>query len=189
MLERVACMEQSLGIQISGVRLLWRIEITKVSLLAMRNDGRPVSTPAHRNTEKADLVVSLGSLPVLEVDGLRDITQIAPAVVVSDAVDVIYHASRPLASHVEPREAMRGVSVASDRDVGVSDALIDAADQLARLPASRVMQAREHAGFGFVVKKFAQTLRGKIGLSHDALQLLIGQRPAGVDSTARASSF
>jgi hypothetical protein len=33
-----------------------------------------------------------------------------------------------------------------------------------------------------VMKKLAQRLRGKIGLSHDALQLLIGQRPARVSA-------
>jgi hypothetical protein len=47
----------------------------------------------------------------------------------------------------------------------------------------------EHARYRVVVKKFAQTLRGKIGLSHEALQLLIGQRPAAIRSRLRASLF
>ncbi len=47
----------------------------------------------------------------------------------------------------------------------------------------------ENASFWVIVQKFAQALRGKIGLSHDAVLSLIGQRPAGAINAARASLF
>jgi hypothetical protein len=48
---------------------------------------------------------------------------------------------------------------------------------------------RKHSRFRVVVKQFAQALRGKIGLSHDAPQMLIGQRPGSVDALAGLCYF
>jgi hypothetical protein len=47
----------------------------------------------------------------------------------------------------------------------------------------------EYSGVGVVVKKLAQALRGKIGSSHDALLMLIGQRPASADNASGLRYF
>jgi len=56
-------------------------------------------------------------------------------------------------------------------------------------PTTGTYAPREYASFRIVVKKFAQTLRCKIGFSHDALQMLIGQRPGAIRSRYSASLF
>ena len=56
-------------------------------------------------------------------------------------------------------------------------------------PTAGIHQPGEHTGVQVVMEKLAQTLRGKIRGSHKALQLLIGQRPAGVSSTCGLRYF
>jgi hypothetical protein len=53
----------------------------------------------------------------------------------------------------------------------------------------RNYRTSKKACLGIVLEKFAQKLRGKIGLSHETLQSLIGQRLASISSAARASLF
>jgi hypothetical protein len=47
----------------------------------------------------------------------------------------------------------------------------------------------KRAGVWVVVEKFTQTLCGKIGLSHDALLMLIGQKPGSVSALAGLLHF
>jgi hypothetical protein len=44
------------------------------------------------------------------------------------------------------------------------------------------LSPRKNPGFRVVVKKFAQAFCGKIGLSHDAVLSLCGQRPGGAST-------
>jgi hypothetical protein len=41
---------------------------------------------------------------------------------------------------------------------------------------AKLLAPSKHTGFWCVIKNFAQTLRGKIGLSHDAVLSQIGQK-------------
>lgn len=117
--------------------------------------------------------------------------KVIPVIFGAFAVFMVDDMGRPGASHIEPREAMpaKSLSVNLDLNVRILSCFDGSCNGANSHSVGGGHNPSKQPRLGIVVKDFAQSLRGKIGLSHDALQLLIGQRPAGVDSTARASSF
>jgi hypothetical protein len=118
---------------------------------------------------------------VLHVPRVRNVSQVGPSVVMSDAVLVVNLPRGPAAGYVEPSQTMGKVAALIDPDLNVP--LDEEAAGLATgwsdsAPALDAIEPSEDAGFLIVVKQLAQALRGKIGLSHEALLKLIGQRPA-----------
>lgn len=142
-----------------------------------------------RNAKESRFVVALGSALVLFVDGRRHASQVGPAIVRLVAVDVVYLATGPFACHVEPSEAV-GVVLPSHVHpnpyvpVGCL-ATSQRAHRRTLAPAAPAEFSRERV----VGKKLAQTLRANIERSHEALRLLIGQRPRRVSSTSRLRYF
>lgn len=106
-------------------------------------------------------------------------TQVRYVIRVFDTVLVVYLICRPFTMDVKPRKPMLVMvhTVDSDPSVPTVDSPSTTA---ARGCAPFCHQPGEDASLWVVVKKFAQALRGKIGLSHEALQLRIGQMPACV---------
>jgi hypothetical protein len=126
---------------------------------------------------------------VLLIYKSRHIAQIINPVIRLDAVDVVNLGDRPYISHVQPCQPMCVVSAAGDRYCAVAGCGSRTSNGTHPAGAAAPLSPRKNAGFWSVVKKFAQSLRGKIGLSHEAVLSLIGQRPAGVTSAVRALSF
>jgi len=126
--------------------------------------------------------VSEDASAVLSVECWRDITQVAEPIVRRISVDVVKVLFWPLSGGMEPCKpvAKVGGPIQSDDDVSVFSVITR---HVASLAMALAVQAPCECARGLVVvKKLAQTLRGNIGLSHDALQLLIGQRPQRVSA-------
>lgn len=130
---------------------------------------------------------------VLAVLLLRGLSQIAHSVVKGLAVNVVDLKWRPSPIRIKPCKAVAEIVMAIDPDREIACNIFTTSRTIGVCPsmpsASAIGEPKEMARLRFVSKKFAQTLRGKIGSSHEALLLLIGQRPAAIRSRSRASSF
>lgn len=116
--------------------------------------------------------------------------KVVPSIVLAILIAVINLSLRVFTRHVEVRESMSRPFDLVNLDQPVAVRREVPGDVSSRGPGSADAHAPvENSGLRVIGKNFAQALRGKIGGSHEALLLLIGQRPAGVSSTARASSF
>lgn len=190
-LQCVPAMKLALCRYIRCVRLFWRIKSTKVLSSAL-GDYLCLESPAVSgvlNPEKSKLIEAPSSALILDVHLSGHISQIRPAVVGSNAIDVVRYANRPCSGHVQEREPVRSAACLIDSDVDVPEVL-SLAPSNATFPGARLVVAPgEDACQRVVVKNFAQARGGKIGSSHDALQKLIGQRPATISRRVRASLF
>lgn len=129
---------------------------------------------------------------VLHVLGARSGTKVCPSVVLPIAVDVVNVSGGPSPGHVEPRETVVKVagSINADPQVVIAGRISRNWPQGASVRvAGALRNPGEYSSLRVVVKKFAQALRGKIGLSHDALLMLIGQRPASADNASGLRYF
>ena len=180
-------MNRPLGPQVRFVRILRRRIAANVVVDAFELDRCLESVPVFCDSKESADVPWLGGSLVLHVHGRRNITQICNPIVRLVSVDVVNISSGPHAEHVQPCETMRPVELVLDTDPDVSGiALASCFTPRSAVPASLGHGSREYPSFGIVVKKIAQRLRSeRIGVSHDALQLLIGQRPRRVGSTSR----
>lgn len=197
-LQHATRVQVSLGLDIGGMRLFWRGEDAKVGSLASDLDGRdPFLSHASlgagyaSNPKKAGRARCVPIAHVLRIELSRHVAQVGNSVVRPAPVDVVDFTVRPFAGHIEPREAVRIVPAPIHTNDDVSRHSIDTSDCGAGSPAPTMgrCRAREHASLWIVVKQFAQTLRGKIGRSHEAALSLIGQGPAAIRSRLRASLF
>lgn len=156
------------------------------------NERSRLSALVKVHTKWKAVPLAVGASPVLHVRGARNVSQVRNAVVSWVAIDVINIAKRPLAVHIKPSQPMGPTLLVVKNQTNIA-ARIEAARNLirkSRIPLRVAPRAPcEDPGFGIVDKAFAQSRGGNIGLSHDALQMLIGQRPASVASTVRASLF
>ena len=192
-LNRAEAVELPLGGEVNGVRLFWRCVVAEVSLLAaVGNLRKPLSVALDStHAKKAAGVLGFWLSLVLQILGARRLPEIANRIVVSVAVNVVNVANGLRSMYVQPCKTM-----------GVVVGPVDAHDAIAlgnkasgnranggKPVAAAPRLVRKDAGFWVVVKEFAHTLRGKIRLSHDALLMLIGQRPARVDSTGGLRYF
>ena len=115
--------------------------------------------------------------------------KIDPPVIGSLETPMVNRIGRPITNHPKKCKPMRAVKLAVNLDDDVPGALVYASGDLPGAAPNSRNAPFEVAGFRVVIEKFAQTLRRKIGSSHEAVLSLIGQRPDGVGSTARASLF
>lgn len=136
----------------------------------------------------AGLVGFLNAL-ILRVFRVSDFAQIANSVVAFVTVDVVKDAAWKDAMHIKPSQSVRPEGGTIDFDDSIT--LLSPTGYVACecLAVAGVDSPPKDSGFWIVMKKFAQTLRGKIGLSHDAVLSLIGQRPACVGSTCGLRYF
>lgn len=186
-------MQSSLCRQVGGMSFFCRTEISDVNLSAVMADGGspriglPESAPV--NTTKSRPCTGIGGNQVLVVLGGADQPQIEPTVVSLDAVDMVNRSTWPKACHVKPCQPLGAVqpAVHTDSDVAVYE--VGASGFGSCKPSTDSRSADKLTGFRVVMEKFAQNCCAKIGVSHDALQLLIGQRPRRVGSTSRPRHF
>jgi hypothetical protein len=188
-LEHVAGMVLALACHVGGLRLFHRRVVARLLTAIRELDASSPASPLRRDTKDAGFVVSHRLAPVLKVDATTNVPQVGNCVVRWVAVDMVNVVFGPLAVDVQPSEAVEPVKVPVDSRPEVS-AINGAADSGADLDAAVWLdKPSKYAGAGIVVKKLAQMLRGKIGLSHEALQLLIGQRPASVSALSGLRYF
>lgn len=114
------------------------------------------------------------------------IPQVFQPVVSFYPVDVVDLHERPAPMHMEPSQPVRKVHTPIKGNAQIP--FVMHRPRSGSSPRAGACPSK-NASIGVVVEKFAQALRGKIGLSHDAPRKRIGQRPTGVSRTAWASSF
>jgi hypothetical protein len=125
---------------------------------------------------------------VLHVFKLTSLTQIAKSVIRPNAIYMVYSFSREFSKRMEPCKSVHlvklpvylqcAVSIRRNcPDLATGGSIVGSFDSF------------KQTRFWTVIEKFAQTLCGKIGLSHDTVPSLIGQRPRRVDSTSGLRHF
>jgi len=182
------------------VKLTFRDQVGGMGLLITRKRADAAPFPVNRNlrqkllavafnAKNAELVVFLCRVPILLIYAYRHIAQILNSIVRWIAVNVIDMVRGLHAMNVNPRESVRQIRTTVDPNPQISLPIIASCDGSSLGVAAGADAPRKHARFAVVVKKFAQTLRGKIGLSHDAVLSLIGQRPVSVSSTCGLRYF
>lgn len=156
--------------------------------VANADAGAELSVFCQKNTFEASLAKT-PAVKVLHITSAIDDPQVAPPVVASNAVDVVDFFGRPLPCHPQPSEAMRIEAGPQNPNLPVSTDGGCAGDAEGQPHPLWPCDPDKVSGFWVVTQKLAQALRSKIGLSHEAPTMLIGQRPVGVSSTVRASPF
>ena len=189
-LDGAAFVQPPFGVQVGFMSGLWSAVVPKVHANSIRHDASVKrAVLCGFNAKKAGLIVFGCPLNVLNICRGRNIAQIGPSIIRWVAVNMVNVILRPLAGHVQKRNAVRPIFLAINADPVVS-ARVDAPKHPGLAgPAGFLFQAREDAGLGIVMKQFAHALRGKIGNSHEAVLSLIGQRPVSVSSTCGLRYF
>jgi hypothetical protein len=186
MLNRAAFVMNAFGVKVSGMGLFWAFKTADCVVFAVKKYLCQPSfssfVPSDAKQSRA-FIAALRSSLILEILASAYISQIAKRVVGSIAINMVDIKCRPLAGHIQPRKAVRPVAFPIDKNKQVAFAVV------APNNGFRALNAQKLASFGIVVKKFAQTLRGKIGLSHEAPVKRIGQRPVSVSSTCGLRYF
>ena len=176
--------------QVSLVRSFFCGKDAKVNSLAQNHYRRLPSFAMRRDPKQPGGFIALGGAKkIAAILNPRHVSQVGDSVVVLDTVDVIDLVLGPLPVHKKPRKPMGFVSPPVNVDIDVSRNVSSTRDSARNCIGASRYQPSENAGCGIVRKKFARTRKGKIGSSHEAVPSLIGQRPAGVGSTERASPF
>lgn len=190
-LQRAAGMKPALRFNVGIMRGLLGRERAEVNGLVFHAD---VSNPyavlcGPRGSEKATCIERARNAHIFVVRGLRDITQIGRTVISAIAIDMVNVMRWPLAVHVKPCESMSEMvsTVYVDLDVAVAMPGTGNASDTNSVGRSRF--PAKNAGFRLVFENFAKSFDAKIGLNHDALSVLIGQRRADARNIRPASRF
>ena len=143
------------------------------------------------DTKKPGRVIAARSAFVLSVRPPRHVSEVRESVVGLDAVDVVDLLSGPRTSDMQPRESVGFVSAAINSDLDVSITIDSSSNSAGWKPSMSTcgIDPGKKTCFWIVVKQLAQSLRGKIRISHEALLSLSGQRLAGAQHAVRASLF
>ena len=186
---RAKRMQFSFCFDVCGMRNLRRVKITKVAFYARHlNLSPPLSSSDEINTKIPALIVLVRESLILAVTRIRYIPKIADSVIGRIAIDVINKIHWKRSVNIEPRQTMRLVKNTIDHYVKTPP-IPWAPTSVSRHGIRTAKKPCKYPGVLVVVKEFAQTLCCKIGLSHDTVPSLIGQRPARVDSTGGLRHF
>ena len=190
LLNRAARVELALGRQVGGMGVVRVVEKPEAHDSSVHTDGReePTRSPNERHPKPAGQVAGPRLALVLLVDAAADAAQVAPPVVGPVAVDVVNFSARPLAAHPEPRNSVGLVGIPVDANPDVAVWPFVAYDGAGWRALGR-NSSRESSGIRVVVDEAAQSLGRKIGSSHEAPRMLIGQRPDGATNAARPCHF
>jgi hypothetical protein len=89
------------------MRLLGRIKTAFANALAISHDLHPPFSLVRANTQQPNFVSHGGFSHVLQIAKPTNFSKVVKSIVLSVAVNVINVVSRPLTSHVQPRQPMR----------------------------------------------------------------------------------
>lgn len=180
------------GFTVSGMRKFSGSKTTKMLAFPVKSNlGIPLPGRLVQRDSKqaAGLIAYWRTMLILLIFAVACLSQVYKAIVCPVAIHVVNLLRRPFSRHVKPREAVCLVRGSGAADAPISIAMVQIPGFLSVAATGATFGPCEYTRLRVVVKKFAQTLRGKIGLSHDAVLSLIGQRPACVDSTCGLRYF
>ena len=129
---------------------------------------------------------------ILSVFALGGVSKVCNPIVKTIAIYVVNVVFWKFSINIKPRKSVSIVSVSkkTDADVFMAAACSSRFSGFYYTPSpSIVVKPRKHSGVRIVMKNFAQTFCSKIGLSHDAVLSLIGQRPGSVSALSGLRYF
>jgi len=189
-LQSICRVQISLGIQILFVSLLRGIKQSEMDAFFIYRNACAPSLPKFPDTKQSAVFVVGPCEPlILQVQALSNIAKVANTVVGAIAAYVVNVVGGPISAYMKPRKSMSKVLGTINANLDVSPAIGCAGSLSFLRSASNGAAPEKHTSAGVVVQQFAQARSGKIGLSHEALLLLIGQRPLGVDAPQRLRHF
>jgi hypothetical protein len=180
------------GFTVGGMRKFSGGKTAKMLALPVKSNLGipPPSRFVQRDAKQAAGLIAYWRITlILLVCAVAYLSQVCEAIVRSVAIHVVNLLQRPFSGHVEPREAVGLIRGSVTADTPVSIAAIKTPGALSIAASWTAFRPCECTSLRIVVEKFVQFLRGKIGLSHDAVLSLIGQRPACVSSTRGPRHF
>lgn len=137
--------------------------------------------PSH--AKHATAAVRACAFDVLRVLSPGSWPQVGKCVIRPISVNVVQYVFWPYTTLIKPRKSVCSVKPAADVDFNITAPLAfascNAPDEIS---SSAGLQPNKRAQQWVVMQQLAQTLRSKIGLSHDAVLSLIGQRPVSVSA-------
>ena len=176
-----------LGSKVSDAGFFWGGKVTKGNQLAVNLNGCSPLPAVGVHAHESGLAPRL--MAVLNISSPVDNTKICKPVVTPNPVDVVNFPLGPLSVGMKPSKPVHTVAGVADFHSEVSASVIASSNVTDVNRISRAHTPRKNPGFRVVVEKFAQMFCGKIGLSHDAVLSLIGQRPRGVSALAGLRHF
>lgn len=181
-------MELSFFPQVCSPSINDRVKGAKPVPIAIYIDDRcPSTVSAAIDAKTAAFAILVGIPSILHIDSTIDISQVCKSIVGSIAVDVVDFFVWPTSGHIKPSKTMSRVTNVIDLNGDVAKKCEGAGIPIGQTSTRNT--PTKYAGRWIVPKEFAQSLRCKIRLSHDAPKKPIGQRPASVRSIVRASTF
>lgn len=190
MLNGTTWVKSALFCHVGSVSFFGSCVATDVAIHPVEFYGRLKPVSVTSNAKVATRVSRLRAALVLHIHGCRNIAQVVKSVVRLITVNVVNVSGRPSPSHEKPRETMRAEKTVIEADSNIPMHAFGPSNIAGTRPeALPRYQARENTCLRVVMQKFAQTLRSKIGLSHDAVLSRSGQRPACVSSTCGLRYF
>jgi hypothetical protein len=178
-------MQTSLSFNVNGMGFVFGVEVPEGMPFTIDHDVCAKPSSSHGHAEKTASVVTLCGSPVLSINCLGNVSEICKCVVPHISVDVVNCVFWPIAGYVEPRKTM--CEIAPPMKFDNASVFVCAASDATNGDSGALDKPSEYAGLMVVFEQFAQLLRGKIGLSHEAVLSLIGQRPAAIRRRLRAS--
>ena len=189
LMSRVCRVQPPLRILVRLPSFIKSKERAEAGAFAAYHDASHIPMTARSYAANSQNAVWPHAVYVLSIFGLGGQPKITESVVQLYTINMVYKASGPRPGHVKPCKPMSGISNRKHFDAQIAIDGVHNTGPLALKATASVVKPRKFSGLRIVMKKIAQTLRGKIGLSHDALQLLIGQRPGSVSALAGPRHF
>jgi hypothetical protein len=188
----IECVQAGFCLLVGFTRKLWGAEVPKPNLLSIDRDAGEPNIPVFKKTHpsKAGFVVFTKAV-VLLIFCMGRFAQIEQSVVCSLAVYMVNLVFRKVPMHIKPNKSVCRVFFVVDSYTPVPSVM----QKTGNVPDFGVPFnanfSRENAGSRVVVKKFAQALCGKIGLSHAVVpyKQWFGQKPRRASNTAGLRHF
>lgn len=133
---------------------------------------------------------------ILRIYSRQNISQIAKSIISIIAVYMVNTICGPFSNNVKPSQTVRIIVATINGYFESSDIVFASCNvssfmqkRIIVIPSFKITAPSKNAGIWIVMKDFAKSFCGKIGLSHDVPFTQIGQRPGRVISIAPASLF
>jgi len=189
-------MKLSLCSDVSGMSFLGSVEVADVLMTPCDLDTcQPfVRALAPANTKIAAFIMGWLFSLILLVLRTSCLAKIAPFVIYSIAINVIYAISRPIPRDEQPSESVCEIEATIETDALVSVGSCRTCDcpSLAAntaIATENIHSPSENTFLGIVVKQLAQSFCGYNRLSHEVPVKLIDQRPAQCYKHQRAFAY
>lgn len=180
----------ALALDVRGMRLRGRCERAYVhgDSFTFKSGDPPSGTLCLVRSEQLASAACKCPAFVLNVYRMRNITEVINSVIGRLAVDMVDLSMGPHSVYIQVRKSMQFVSNAIDLNSTVRSGSCRDRHARWKLLATHLFHS-EGPRVRIVIQHFLQPGRGNIAVSHDAPQMLIGQRPAAILSRLPASPF